>query len=60
MHVPGDYGSYGGYRDMTTRLCHTGLLKRRTLNGTLNNNETMSFTRTDAGTRFLHKNGDPY
>lgn len=57
MYALADRGGYTGYRDLCTRLCHAGLLQRKTLNGSTNNNETMSFTRSDAGTRFLHRHG---
>lgn len=57
MHALADTGDYAGYRDVCTRLWRAGLLDRKTHNGALNNNETQSYMRTDAGTRYLRKLG---
>ncbi len=57
MHALAGGGNYCGYRDLCTRMTWAGLLSRKTLNGTFNNNETQTYFRTDAGDRFLHEKG---
>jgi hypothetical protein len=57
MHALAGGGNYCGYRDLCTRMTWAGLLERKTLNGTFNNNETQTYFRTDAGDRFLHEKG---
>jgi hypothetical protein len=57
MHALAGGGSYDGFRHLCTRMWMAGLLERRTLNGTHNNNETQSYSRTEAGDRYLYQKG---
>lgn len=57
MHALAGGGSYDGFRHLCTRMWKAGLLERRTLNGSRNNNETQSYSRTEAGDRYLHAKG---
>lgn len=49
--------SYGYFSNQLTYLWENGLLDRRTLNGKYNNHETMNYTRTEAGAKFLTDRG---
>lgn len=59
MHALAGGGSYVGYRHLCKRLFWAGLLDRRTLNAARNNNETMNYSRSSAGSKFLIACGHP-
>jgi hypothetical protein len=52
-------GDLRGYGNLCTRMWRRGLLNRRTFNGKTNKNETQTYSRTDAGTRWLEQKGLP-